>query len=182
MSKIAVIVGSLRKESYSRKIAKYVCGLLPEDFEITFCELSDVDMFDQDLDDEGRTPTSWTRLRGEIAGADGVLFVTPEYNRSFPAVLKNALDICSRPPGQSLWAEKKAAVIGATPSNMFAANSVYGLKATMAFLDIRLMNSPEQLIAGVHEILGEDGSVTNEHKQKSLQTYADAFAAWVDGE
>jgi chromate reductase len=177
--KIAVIAGSLRRESFSRKIAKYISGQLPDDFDAKLLDLSGLELYNQDLDDGNSPPQAWTDFRNEIGEADGVLFVTPEYNRSFPAVIKNALDVASRPTGQSKWDGKPAAIVGVTPGNMYAVTGAMHLRQPMTFLNINLMLKPEQYIADVATILDENGEVTDAHKQQSLKKYADAFAEWV---
>jgi chromate reductase len=177
--KIAVLAGSLRREAFTVKIAKYVMGLMPDDFEPKLLDLSGLVMFNQDFDADGLTPDAWKVFREEVDAADGVLFVTPEYNRSFPAVLKNALDIGSRPPGQNKWNGKPGGLIGVTPGNMFAITGASMLRHTMSFLNIILMNSPEQYIADVSQILDENGAVTQEYRQKSLQAWTEAYAEWV---
>ncbi|MDR3225093.1 MAG: NAD(P)H-dependent oxidoreductase [Clostridiales Family XIII bacterium] len=178
---IAVLAGSLRRDAFTVRIAKYVSKLMPDDFEMKRIDLSGLVMFNQDFDDDGTTPEAWKTFREEIGAADGFLFVTPEYNRSFPAVLKNALDIGSRPYGQNLWDGKPGGLIGVTPGNMFAIMGANQLRHTMNFLNIILMNQPEQYIADVSQLLDADGNVTQEHKQKSLREWADAFAGWVRG-
>jgi chromate reductase len=174
--KIAVIVGSLRKESFSRKIARYISGLMPEDFEMNLTDLSGVELYNQDLDDGNNPPQSWTDFRDEIAVADGFLFVTPEYNRSFPAVIKNALDVASRPMGQNRWNGKPGALIGVTPGNMHAISGALHLRQPMAFLNIDLMLTPEMFIANIAAIMDKNGDVTDPHKQESLKKFAEAFA------
>ncbi|GHU65772.1 ACP phosphodiesterase [Clostridia bacterium] len=178
--RIAVIAGSLRKESFSRKIAKYIAGLMPENFEIDLIDLSGLDMYNQDLDDEHRPPQSWVDFRNVIGKADGFLFVTPEYNRSFPAVLKNALDIASRPMRENKWGGKPGAIVGVTPGNMFAITGATHLRQPMASLNIQLMLKPEQFIANAAALLDENGGVKDAHKQQSLKEYAEAFAKWVE--
>jgi chromate reductase len=177
--KIAVIAGSLRKESFSKKIAAYISRQMPDDFDMNLLDLSGLEMYNQDIDDGNKTPQAWTDFRNEIGEADGVLFVTPEYNRSFPAVIKNALDIASRPPGQSKWDGKPAAIVGVTPGNMYAVTGAMHLRQPVTYLNINLMLRPEQYIADVAKLLDEKGEVTDAYRQQSLKKYAEAFAEWI---
>ncbi|MDR1778719.1 MAG: NAD(P)H-dependent oxidoreductase [Clostridiales Family XIII bacterium] len=181
MSKICigVIAGSLRKASYSKRVARYVAGLFPADFAATFIDLADLPMYNQDLDDEGAAPEAWTAFRRTVAAQDAFLFVTPEYNRSFPAVLKNALDIASKPAGANQWAGKPAALISQSPGNLGGALANQHIRQPMNFLGLKLMAQPEQMIAEVATVLGADGEITSEHKRSSLAAFAEAFAGWV---
>ncbi|MDR3072504.1 MAG: NAD(P)H-dependent oxidoreductase [Clostridiales Family XIII bacterium] len=181
MSKIAVgvIVGSLRKESFSRKIANYVANLLPEEIETTFIELGGLPMYNQDYDDENCPPEAWVTFRRMVAAQDAFLFVTPEYNRSFPAVLKNALDIASKPLGANHWSGKRAALISQSPGNLGGALANMHIRQPMSFLNLQLMAQPEQIVANVASIFDADGNITDEHKQNSLSIFVTAFSNWV---
>jgi chromate reductase len=136
-------------------------------------------MYNQDYDDEGHPPAEWTRFRKEVKALDGCLFVTPEYNRSFPPVLKNALDIASRPYGQNLWSGKPGAVIGVSPGKLGAFGAGNQLRQTMAFLNIFLMQQPEAYIGEAASLFDEQGKLTNQGTADFLRQYADAFAAWA---
>ena len=178
--KIGIFVGSLRRDSFSRSIAKAVAALAQEDFEFGFIDIGKLPLYNQDYDDDGQTPQSYASFRKETAALDGFLFVTPEYNRSMPAVLKNALDVGSRPYGQSIWNGKPGAVISVSPGGFggFAANQQ--LRQPMSFLNILLLQQPEVYIGNVEALLNEDGELVNESTQKFLREFMDAFSWWIN--
>jgi chromate reductase len=153
--------------------------MMPGAFEMKPVEIGGLPMFNQDYDDEDRTPAEWIRFREEVKALDGFLFVTPEYNRSVPPVLKNALDIASRPHGQNCWAEKPGAIIGVTPGKLGAFGAGQHLRQTMAFLNIFLMQQPEAYISNAASLFDEQGEMANEDTRKFLRDYADAFVRWV---
>ena len=175
---IGIIVGSLRKESFNKSIANYVTSLIPVDYEVKFIDVQDVDMFNQDL--EGNPPASWIRLRKEVKEADAYLFFTPEYNRSIPGVLKNVLDVASRPYGQSAWAHKPAGVISVSMGALGAFGANHSLRQVLSFLDIYPMQQPEAYIGGVMSLLDEKGNLVNEDTKKFLNDYVKAFIAWIE--
>ena len=179
--KIAVIVGSLRKESLNRLFAHEAIALAPPGFLLEIVEIDELHLFNQDLEENGKTaPEAWTRFRQNIASKDGVLFFTPEYNRSVPGVLKNAIDIGSRPYGESIWAGKPAAIVSVSPgaSGGFGAN--HHLRQSMVFLDMPLLQQPEAYIGGATKLLGQDGKLNHEGTIQFLKKFVDAFAAWVE--
>jgi chromate reductase len=177
--KIAVLWGSLRKDSWCKKIACHVAGLLPDaEFERDFVDLADVEMFNQDFDEDRRVPAGWQRFRERIEAADAFLFVTPEYNRSYPAVIKNALDVASRPHGDNRWGGKPAGLIGATIGNLSAVCGVQQLRQPLGFLNIHVMQQPEMYIPHVQELFDKSGNLANEHYRDSLAAYAEALADW----
>jgi chromate reductase len=177
--KIAVIVGSLRKESFNRKIANILISLAPKDLKLEIVEIGNLPLYNQDLHDEEKPATPCTEFREKIKSCDGVLFVTPEYNRSVPGVLKNAVDIGSRPYGKSVWAKKPGAVISASLSAIggFGANN--HLRQSFVFLDIPILQQPESYIGQVDKLLDESGKITNEGTKAFLQNFIDTYAAWV---
>ena len=176
---IGILVGSLRKESFSRKIALVIAQFFTPDFDVKIIEIGELAMFNQDLDDEGKTPENWRAFRKQIAALNGALFVTPEYNRSFPAVIKNAIDIASWPYGQNLWTGKAGAIITVSLGTLggFAANQQ--LIQPLGFLGINLMRQPEMFIANVASILNEKGELIDDHKRESLQKFTQSFAEWI---
>lgn len=183
MSKIAVIVGSLRKESYNKKLGLALEKLAQErtggKMEFVFVNIGDVPLFNQDL--EANVPASVTKMKNEIESADGVLFITPEYNRSIPGVLKNAIDWASRPYGKSSFAGKPAAICGTSPGAIGTAVAQNHLRAiTGGFLDMPTMGQPEMYIAYKDENFDADNNVVNEGTKKFLQGFIDKFAGWVD--
>jgi NAD(P)H-dependent FMN reductase len=176
--KIAVIVGSLRRESWTRKIAKAVIEQAPDTLACSFVEIGDLDMYNEDLDAKA-PPVSWTRFRDAVRPVDGVLFATPEYNRSVPGCLKNAIDVGSRPAGKSVWDGKPAAVVSATPYKLGAFGANHALRQTFVFLNMPVMQQPEAYIGGVGEMFDKDGKLKNEETRAFLEKFAAAFADWV---
>jgi len=176
---IGILAGSLRRDSYSKKVAHSLAGLLAERFEVKILEIGNLPLYNQDLDDNGQPPQSWLDLRRDVRGLDGVLFVTPEYNRSLPAALKNALDIASRPYVQNAWSGKPGAVISVTPGKIGGFGAAQHLRQAAACVNIRMMAQPEAYIGEVAVLTDETG-VKDERTIKFLQSFGDAFAAWVD--
>ena len=178
MSKIAVIVGSLRRESINRKLAETLAKLAGPKLEFVFIKIDDLPLFNQDL--EASPPAAVTRIKGQIDGADGVLIVTPEYNRSIPGVLKNALDWASRPYGKNSFSGKPTAGIGASGGAIGTAAAQQHLRSILAYLNVVLMGQPEAYIQFKQGLVDDQHNVTDESVRKFLQTYVDAFAAWVE--
>lgn len=176
---IGVFVGSLRKGSYTRQVAENVMGMMPGNFDMRLIEIGELAMFNQDFDDEGRTPAAWKAFRDQVRAMDGYIFFTPEYNRSVPAVLKNAIDIASRPYGQNAWGEKPAAVMSVSPGGMGGFGANHHLRQTLTFLDVYTMQQPEAYVAKAADMLDADGKVSSDRSRKYLQGFADAFAQWV---
>lgn len=177
--KIGILVGSLRRDSYSRKIAEHFASFMPEHYEMKMIEIGDLKIFNQDYDDDGTTPDEWIRFRKEVDGMDGFLFVTPEYNRSLPPVLKNALDIASRPYGQNVWSGKPGAVISVSPGKIGGFGANHHLRQVLSFLNVYVMQQPELYIGEAAEVLGEQDQL-QERTKKFLQSAAAAFAGWVE--
>jgi len=175
--KIAVVVGSLRKESYNAKLAEGLIRLAPENFSFHRIQIADLPLYDQDDDASQAEPVS--RLKREIAAADAVLFVTPEYNRSVPGVLKNAIDHASRPYGQSVWAGKPAGVIGASIGSIGTAMSQQHLRNILAYLDMPTMGQPEAFIhikEGFFDANGDIGAGSRDF----LRGWMNSFAKFVE--
>ena len=169
VKKIGIFVGSLRRNSFSRSIAKAVAALAPEGFEFRFIDIGNLPLYNQDYDDEGQTPQPYTLFRNEVAEMDGLLFVTPEYNRSMPAVLKNALDVGSRPYGQSIWNGKPGAVISVSPGGFGGFGANQQLRQPLAFLNVLLLQQPEVYIGNVEALLNERGELVNESKLETFR-------------
>lgn len=178
-NKIAVFVGSLRKESFNRKMAKVLTELAPESLKLEIIEIGGLPFYDQDYDDEGKPPSAWTEFRKHVKPFDGVLFVTPEYNRSVPGVLKNALDVGSRPYGQSVWGGKPGAVISVSPGAIGGFGANHHLRQSLMCLNIPTMQQPEAYIGGAAQLFDAKGSITNEATREFLVKFMDAFAVWV---
>jgi len=178
--KIAVIVGSLRKESYNRKMAKVLAALAPESLKLEIVEIGGLPLYDQDLDDEGRPPAAWTAFRERLKPFDGVLFITPEYNRSVPGVLKNAIDVGSRPYGKSVWAGKPGAVVTVSPGAIGGFGANHHLRQSLVFLDVPAMQQPEAYIGGAAQLFDSDGKIANDATQGFLKNFMNTFAEWVE--
>ncbi|HIT90002.1 MAG TPA: NAD(P)H-dependent oxidoreductase [Candidatus Merdenecus merdavium] len=181
MSKIhvGIIVGSLRKDSFSKKVAQVVASFLPDNYEATFVDISNLPMFNQDFDDEGTTPKEWIDFREEIKNLDTYIFVTPEYNRSIPPVLKNALDVASRPYGQNVWTGKPGAVISVSPGITAGFGANHHLRQTLSFLNVYTMQQPEAYLSNIIESLDNEGNLTKEHTLEYLKSITAAYVDWV---
>jgi chromate reductase len=179
--KIAVVIGSLRKDSINRKFAHELIALAPPSLTFEIVEIGELAMYNQDLEENGATaPQAWTQFRQRIKEADGVLFFTPEYNRSVPAPLKNAIDVGSRPYGSSVWSGKPAAIISVSPGATGGFGANHHLRQSMVFLDMPLLQQPEAYIGGAANLLGPDGKLNNDSTRQYLKKFADTFAAWVE--
>ncbi|MGZ3772442.1 MAG: NADPH-dependent FMN reductase [Pseudobdellovibrionaceae bacterium] len=178
--KIAVLVGSLRKESFNRKMAKVLMTLAPPSLNLEIVEIADLDLYNQDLDDEGRPPQAWQHFRQQIAGYNGLLFVTPEYNRSIPGVLKNALDVGSRPYGKNVWAEKPAAIISVSPGAIGGFGANHHLRQCMVFLNVPTMQQPEAYIGGAANLFDDQGVIKEQKTKEYMQKFLTSFDAWVE--
>ncbi|UUZ73868.1 NAD(P)H-dependent oxidoreductase [Polaromonas sp. P1(28)-8] len=173
---IAVVVGSLRKDSFNKKLAKALEKLFPAEFSFTHLRIDDLPLYNQD--DDGNPSEQVKRIKGEIAAAQGLLFVTPEYNRSLPGVLKNAIDHASRPYGQNAWASKPAGVIGISVGALGTALAQQHLRNILAYLDVPVLGQPEAFIQAKEGVFNADGSVGDGIK-KFLQGWVDQYVAWV---
>lgn len=173
---IAVIVGSLRKDSFNRKLAGAVAKLVPPDFSFRQVRIDDLPLYDQD--DDANQAESVKRLKGEIAAAQGLLFVTPEYNRSFPGVLKNAIDHVSRPHGQSAWTGKPAGVMGASPGATGTAMAQQHLRNVLVAVNVQTLSQPEVFIQVKDGLFDEAGNI-GPGSLKFLQNWMDHYVAWV---
>jgi chromate reductase len=175
--KVAIIVGSLRKDSYNRKLARALVRLAPPAHTYDFVEIGTLPLYNQDLDDT--SPAAWTEFRNQLRGFDGVLFVTPEYNRSVPGVLKNAIDVGSRPYGHSAWDAKPCAVISASPGAMGGFGANHHLRQSLVFLNMPAMAQPEAYVGGASKLFDAEGGIASEDTRKFLTGFMDAFSRWV---
>ena len=175
--KIAVLIGSLRKESLSRKMAKSIISLAPAELDMEIIELGGLQLYNEDL--EETLPKEWADFRQRLNAYDGLLFVTPEYNRSVPGVLKNALDVGSRPYGKSIWNGKPAAVVSISRGNMGGFGANHHLRQSLVFLNVPTMQQPEAYIGNVVGLFDGDGNLTNESTKAFLQKFVDAFSNWI---
>lgn len=174
---VAVIVGSLRKGSINRMVANTLIEVAPADLKLGIVEIGQLQLYNQDLDD--RPPAEWTAFRERIAGSNTVLFVTPEYNRSIPAALKNALDVGSRPYGKSVWNGKPGAVVSASPSAIGGFGANHHLRQPFVFLNIPAMPQPEVYPGFADKLFDQQGKLINPDTRKFLQGFMQAYAAWV---
>jgi chromate reductase len=174
---VAVIVGSLRKDSINRKVANALAELAPEGLELNIVEIGQLPIYNQDGDED--PPAEWTAFRERIKAADAVLFVTPEHNRSVPAALKNAIDIGSRPYGKSAWSGKPGAIVSASPSGIGGFGANHHLRQSLVFLNIPTMAQPEAYIGGADKLFDPAGKLSNDGTRKFLQTFMQAYAAWA---
>ena len=176
--KVGVIVGSLRKESFSGKVASELIRLAPASLAAEKIEIGDLIIFNQDLDDENRTPQAWITFREKLKGFDAFLFVTPEYNRSVPPVLKNAIDVGSRPYGKNLWNAKPGAVISVSPGRLGGFGANHHLRQSLVFLNVPTMQQPEGYIAEVDKAIDANGNF-DERTITFLEGFMREFAVWV---
>lgn len=174
---IAVIVGSLRKESFNLKTAKALIDLAPESLSLELLDIANLPMFNEDL--EANPPKEWVKFREKIRAADGLLFLTPEYNRSIPGVLVNAIDVGSRPYGKNSWDGKPAAIVSVSigPISGFGAN--HHLRQSLVFVNVPTMAQPEAYIGGATELFDDKGKLTNDSTKEFLTGFMGAFEKWV---
>lgn len=173
---IAVVVGSLRKDSFNRKLASAIVKLAPSEFSFKQIQISDLPLYNQD--DDMNPAESVKRLKAEIAASHGLLFVTPEYNRSMPGVLKNAIDHASRPYGQNAWAGKPAGVLGASVGVIGTAMAQQHLRNVLAYLDVPTLGQPEAFIHVKDGLFDENGNIGPDSKN-FLQNWMNRYAAWI---
>jgi chromate reductase len=173
---IAVVVGSLRKDSFNLKLANAIAKLAPPEFSFVYLEIGDLPLYNQD--DDANPAASVTRIKGQIAASQGVLFATPEYNRSFPGVLKNAIDHASRPYGQSAWAGKPAGVLGVSVGAIGTALAQQHLRNVLAYLDMPTLGNPEAFIQAKDGLFDDAGNI-GEGSLTFLQGWMDNYVAWV---
>ncbi len=176
--KIAVIVGSLRKASYNLKTAKTLLALAPETLALEIIDIANLPLFNEDL--EATPPKEWTVFREQIMGADGLIFLTPEYNRSVPAVLKNAIDVGSRPYGKNSWDGKPGAIVSVSIGNISGFGANHHLRQSLVFVNVPTMAQPEAYIGGAAALFNENGDLINESTKNFLKTYLFAFEKWMN--
>lgn len=179
--KIAILVGSLRKDSINRKIARSMCAIRGDNLDCTMVEVGDLPLYNQDYDSAPRQPEQYVRFRDQIRAADGVLFCTPEYNRSVPGVLKNAIDVGSRPYGQSVFDKKPAAIITASPGAIGGFGANHHLRQSCVFLNMPMMLQPEAYLGNVNDdSFDADGCLKDGPLKDVVNKLAQAFHDWVD--
>jgi chromate reductase, NAD(P)H dehydrogenase (quinone) len=178
---VCVLVGSLRRASFSGMLANALMSLAPSSMATEVVEIGQLPFYNQDLERMiDPSPAPWTAFRQRVKAADAVLFVTPEYNRSVPAVLKNALDVGSRPYGSSVWDRKPGAIVSGSPGAIGAFGANHHLRQSLVFLNVPTMQQPEAYVGYVHKLFDEHGKLINDGSRKFLQEFMHAFANWVE--
>ena len=181
MSKvIGIIAGSLRKESFSKKLGNAVIAMAPEGFEFKAIRLDDLQVYNQDFDDNNEVPEAYTTFREEVGQLDGFIFITPEYNRSVPAVLKNALDVGSRPYGKSVWDGKPGAIFSNSPGAVGGFGANHHLRQSLVFLNIPVMQQPEVYLAKVNELFDESGAIKEGGTKDFIKKAVDGYISWFN--
>ena len=175
---VAVLVGSLRKDSLNRKMAHALAEVAPASLKLEIVEIGNLALYNQELD-TGSPPAEWTAFRDRVRRANAVLFVTPEYNRTMPAALKNAIDVGSRPYGQSVWSAKPGGVVSVSPSAVGGFGANHHLRQSMVFLNVPMMQQPEAYIGGADKLFDASDKLTNDSTRQFLQKFMQAFAEWV---
>jgi chromate reductase len=175
--RVAVLTGSLRKESINRKVAHALIALAPPSLQPAFAGIEALPLYNQDS--EATPPAAWTQFREAMKAAEAVLFVTPEYNRSIPAALKNAVDVGSRPYGQNVWNAKPAAVVSASPGAIGGFGANHHLRQSLMAVNVRVMPQPEVYLSAADKLFDADGTISNQGTREFLQKFMQAFAAWI---
>jgi chromate reductase len=179
--KIAIIVGSLREGSINRKVARSICALRGDNLDCSMVEIGDLPLYNQDFDSLAQQPEQYLRFREQVRSADGILFVSPEYNRGIPGVLKNAIDVGSRPYGQSVWDKKPAAVVTASPGSIGGFGSNHQIRQSCVFLNMPVMQQAEAYLGLVSDDSFDQAGCLKDGPLKDLITgLAHAFADWVE--
>jgi chromate reductase len=174
---VAVLVGSLRRDSFNRKLAHALAELAPPSLSLEIVEIGRLPLYNPD--DDGTAAAEWSEFRSRIAVADAVLFVTPEYNRSVPAALKNALDVGSRPSGGGVWNGKPGGVVTATTGQLGGFGANHHLRQSLMFLNVPTMQQPEAYVSGADKLFDAEGRIVVDATRAFLQRYMNAFAEWV---
>ena len=179
--KIAILVGSLRKDSINRKIAKSICAMRDDNLDCEMVEIGDLPLYNQDYDTAAQQPEQYVRFRDQVRAADGVLFVTPEYNRSVPGVLKNAIDVGSRPYGHSVFDKKPAAIVTASPGAIGGFGANHHLRQSCVFLNMPMMLQPEAYLGNVSDDSFDESGCLKDGPLKDVVTQlSHAFSGWID--
>jgi chromate reductase len=174
---VAVFVGSLRREAFSRRLALALAAIAPPSLRLSIVEIGNLPLYNPD--EETAPPAAWLTFRQRVKAADAVLFVTPEYNRSVPAALKNALDVASRPYGQSAWNGKPGAVVSVSPGALGGFGANHHLRQSLVFLNVPAMQQPEAYLGGAADLFDEAGGIARPGTREFLQKFMQSFAAWV---
>ena len=175
---VAVLVGSLRRDSLTRKMARNLIALAPESLQLQIVEIGELPLYNQDL--EAEPPPAWTAFRGRLRATQAVLFVTPEYNRSVPAALKNAIDVGSRPYGKSVWSGTPCAIASVSPGAIGGFGANHHLRQSLVFVDMPAMQQPEAYIGGADKLMDTEGNLVNPATRVFLGKFMNAFASWIE--
>lgn len=176
--KVAILVGSLRKASLTRKVANALITVAPSSLKCSILEIGDLPLYNEDLETEA--PAPWTRFRSEMRASDAALFLTPEYNRSMPGSIKNAIDVGSRPPGKSVFDGMPAGVVSVTPYKLGAFGANHAIRQTFVFLNMPAMQQPEAYIGGAAELFDDAGALKNDDTRVFLTKFMTAFETWAN--
>lgn len=178
MTKVGVVVGSIREGSFSGRVAKALVGLLPADFEVTYLEIDQLPLYNQDSD--ANSPAEYIAFREKVGAQEAYIFVTPEHNRSIPAALKNALDVASRPYGENKWGGKPALIASQSPGAISGFGANHHLRQMLTFLNVFTVQQPEVYIAETPTLFGDNGEFLQDGTQEFLQSAVDQFTSLVE--
>jgi chromate reductase len=176
---VCVLVGSLRKASFNAMLANALISLAPSSLQLDIVEIGQLPLYNEDIDTDS-PPARWTTFRQRVKAADAVLFVTPEYNRSVPAVLKNALDVGSRPYGSSVWDRKPGAIVSSSPGAIGGFGANHHLRQSLVFLNVPTLQQPEAYLSHVDKLFDEHGKLVSDGTGKFLQDFMQAFTNWAE--
>jgi chromate reductase len=176
--RVAVLVGSLRRGSFNRMMANTAREVAPPDLELVDVAIGELPLYNQDLETDA-PPAAWKKFRDVVRACDAVLFVTPEYNRSVPGVLKNAIDVGSRPYGQSVWSGKPAAVVSVSPGALGAFGANQHIRQSFVFLDMPILQQPEAYIGNAAKLFDEQGKMTSADTREFVRKFMAAFGEWI---
>jgi chromate reductase len=179
-SKVAVFVGSLRTASWNRKVAWELIALAPPALQPEIVEIGQLPLYNQDFDDNGNPPAQWLEFRQRVKVYDAVLFVTPEYNRSVPAPLKNAIDVGSRPYGKSVWDGKPGGIVSVAPGAIGGFGANHHLRQSLVFLNVPCLQMPEAYIGDIAKRFDDQGALSDQSTREFLQKFMNAYADWVE--
>ena len=171
---------ALRKASINRRVAVAMQSLAPASLALEFIEIGDLPNYNEDLDADGVVPLPWSRFRDAIRPVHGLLFFTPEYNRGIPGLLKNAIDVGSRPYGRSVWSTKPGAVVSVSPGGIGGFGANHMLRQSMVFLGVPMMQQPEAYIGGANKLFTDGGELASDDTKKFFSTFIGAYAEWVE--
>lgn len=179
MKKIAVLVGSMRKDSFSRKTANELISMFGDNVEAKIVEIDNLPLYNSDLE-TATPPAAWSEFRNSMKEVDGVLFITPEYNRTIPAVLKNAIDVGSMPYGNAIWNDLPGAIVSVAQGNIGGFGANHHLRQAVVFLNVHIMQNPEVYLSNVQDMFNEDNKFKDAGTIEFLKSFTNAFEAWID--